>query len=165
MSRSTLQSLDENGGTTIFENTLLQVWRGTATAEAIARTNQIARSLIEDSPGSVTCLYLVESTSPPPLELARKQLVVFSRELASQMALAVIVAEGGGFRAALVRGVGIALSTMMPHRVPFKFVNGVEEALALLGPHLPKAGGGVAGLRDALSELRHAVAAKVPRVT
>lgn len=79
------------------------------------------------------------------------------------MVLAVVVAEGGGFRAALVRGVGIALSTMMPHRVPFKFVSEVEEALALLGPHLSKAGRGVAGLRDALGKLRDAVSEQVPR--
>jgi hypothetical protein len=113
-----------------------------------------ANRLLANEGGPVTCLFIVEASSPPPNDAARKELARFSRDIVPRMSLAVIVAEGGGFRAALVRGVGVALTTLMPHSVPFKFVNTVDEALALLKLHLSPTAGGAEGLRRALTEMR-----------
>jgi len=139
---------------------VIQIWRRAATPEAVVELNSISNRLLTKEGGPVTCLFVVEASSPPPNDAARKELARFSRDIVRLMALAVIVAEGGGFRAALVRGVGIALTTLMPHRVPFKFVNTVDEALALLKPHLSDAAGGTEGLRDALAELRAQLTAR-----
>jgi hypothetical protein len=157
-SKLSIRAVDANHGVATWERTLIQVWHGPGTPLALANVNEVARAFIaEVRSGPITSLYIVEPSSPPPSDVARRELATFSRELVPKMALAVIVAEGGGFRAALVRGVGIALTTLMPHRVPFKFVNEIEEALTLLAPHLSRSAGGVDGLREALGELRLAI--------
>jgi hypothetical protein len=48
----------------------------------------------------------------------------------------VVVAEGGGFRAALVRAVGVTLTTLLPHSSKFKFENDLDTTIRLLEPHL-----------------------------
>ena len=75
----------------------------------------------------------------------------------ARMTAAVIVAEGSGFRSALVRGVGVALTTLTPHRVPFKFCSDVDEAMIQLSPVVPTAFGGVAALKGAIEQLRAAM--------
>jgi hypothetical protein len=160
----TIRALDSSHGVATWESTLIQVWRGRGSPEAIAGVNLIARSFVTEARQPITSLYVVEPSSPPPGDLARQELAAFSREIVPKMALAVIVAEGGGFRAALVRGVGITLTAFMPHRLPFKFVGDVDEALTLLRPHLPLRAGGVEGLRGALAELRNAIHTREPSV-
>lgn len=149
-----LQAADANRCVGMWSRTLIQIWRHTATPAAVVELNAIASKLLAKPGGPVTCLFVVEATSPPPNDGARKELAKFSRDIVRQMALAVIVAEGGGFRAALVRAVGVALTTLLPHAVPFKFVNTVDAALVLLRPHLSQEAGGTEGLRLALAELR-----------
>jgi hypothetical protein len=70
------------------------------------------------------------------------------------MALGVVVAEGGGFRAAIVRAVGLTLTTLVPHGGNFKFVNDLPSAINLLGPHVQAGIGGTEGLARAVEELR-----------
>ena len=71
-----------------------------------------------------------------------------------KMAGAVLVAEGSGFRASLVRGVGLALTTLMPHRIPFKFVATVDEAVDHLAPKLRVTSGGSPVLKAVVERLR-----------
>ena len=144
---------------------MITIWHGAPSEATTADMNLITRSFISKASRPITSLMIVEPSSPPPNDLARKGLATFSRELVPKMALAIVLAEGGGFRAALVRGVGITLTAMMPHRLPFKFVSDIETALVLLGPHLI---GTVEGLRDAVGELResirrHAIPSPRPR--
>jgi hypothetical protein len=153
-----VRALDSTHGTATWESTLIHVWRGRVTPEAAAGFNLIARSFLKDARKPITTLYVVEPSSPPPGDLARAELATWSREIVPKTALAVIVAEGGGFRSALVRGVGITLTALMPHRLQLKFVGELDQALALLRPHLPLAAGGSEGLRGALNELREAMA-------
>jgi hypothetical protein len=87
-------------------------------------------------------LFIVERSSPPPGDDGRRNLATFSRDIVKRMSLAVVVAEGGGFRAALVRGVGVALTTLLPHQGNFKFVNDLDAGVRLLEPHLPPSSGG-----------------------
>jgi hypothetical protein len=57
------------------------------------------------------------------LSETRKTLAAFSRDGVSRMSTSVVVAEGGGFRSALVRAVGVTLTTILPHSSKFRFVN------------------------------------------
>jgi len=70
------------------------------------------------------------------------------------MHMSVVVAEGGGFRGALVRAVGVTLTTLMPHSSKFKFVNDLNAAARLIAPHLPPGSGGEDALIRATEELR-----------
>jgi hypothetical protein len=106
--RLSLQAVDADHGVAIWNRTLILIWRGRVSESAMLATNNAARRFVAE-PGPASCLFIVESGSPPPEGTARKALATFSREIAAQMVLAVVVAEGGGFRAALVRGVGLAL--------------------------------------------------------
>jgi hypothetical protein len=153
----TIHALDASHGVATWESTLIQIWRGQGSPGAKAGANLIARRFIEETPGPITCLYIVEPSSPPPNDLARQELATFSRQIVPKMALVVIVAEGGGFRSALVRGVGISLTALMPHRLSFKFVGQVDDALTLLEPFFSPEGGGREGLRSAVGELRQGI--------
>ena len=147
-------ALDSAHVVATWGRTLIQIWRGVPTAKASANVNALAEKLIDAGKHPVTNLFVVESRSPAPEEETRKNFATFSRDLVSKMALSVIVSEGGGFRGALVRAVGVTLTTMVPHRSHFKFVNDVETAAQLLGPHLQPGSGGAAALLRVTEELR-----------
>lgn len=138
----------------VWQQTVIHVWRGEATVENVAKMVATCNELIASSRAPVTCLGIVERSSPPPVEPVRAALAQWSRDVVPRMVGAVIVAEGSGFRAALVRGVGLALTTLMPHRIPFKFVSSVDEAIDHLAPKLPVASGGASVLRSVVEHLR-----------
>lgn len=146
--------VDEAHAVGIWGRTLIQIWRGPPTGKASAKVNDIGRVLVASGSVPATCLFIVERGSPPPNEETRKNFATFSRDIGSKMAIAVVVSEGGGFRAALVRAVGVALTTLVPHSSNFKFVNDLAAAFRLLAPHLAPGTGGVEGLAKATEELR-----------
>jgi hypothetical protein len=141
--------------------TFIQIWRGPPTGATSAEVNELATAFVKAAPFLATSLFIVEAKSPAPDEVTRRNFATFSRDIADQMSLAVIVSEGGGFRGALVRAVGIALTTILPHRANFKFVNDVETAAQLLAPRLMPGSGGAAALVAVAEEVR----AKIGTVT
>jgi hypothetical protein len=134
--------------------TFIQIWRGAPRASTSALINELAATFVTRSPLPATSLSIVEAASPSPDDATRKNLATFSRDLVKQMELAVIVAEGGGFRGALVRAVGAALTTILPHRTRFKFVDDVASAAELLAPHLVEGSGGPEALLRVVTECR-----------
>ena len=132
----------------------MQIWRLEVTPEAVESLTKIGRAFVYDSKDPVSSLAIVESTSPPPSDKLRGALSTFYRDLAPRMKEQIMVAEGSGFRAALVRSVGLALSAISPNSLPFKFVGGVDEAAALIRPHLSPGAGGIEGLQRAIKDLR-----------
>jgi hypothetical protein len=138
----------------VWQQTVIHIWRGQPTVENVAKMVATCNELISSSRAPVTCLGIVERSSPPPEEPVRAALAKWSRDVVPRMIGAVIVAEGSGFRAALVRGVGLALTTLMPHRIPFKFVSSVDDAIDHLAPKLPVASGGASVLRSVVEHLR-----------
>jgi hypothetical protein len=156
--RVSIEAVDAEHAVGVWGDTLIEVWRGNAYAPAMAAMSAVARILVTRAPGRATCVFIVEASSPPPDDQARRVLAKFSREIVAKMAVAVVVAEGGGFRASLVRGVGIALTALLPHRVPFKFVNAVTEAWPLVSPHLPR-GTGLSDMLEAVQQVRGAIGA------
>jgi len=137
-----------------WDRVLLQIWRLEVTAESVETLRRIGKAFVAESREPVSTLSIVESTSPAPSDRLRGALSAFYRELAPQMKEQIVVAEGSGFRAALVRSVGLALSAVAPKSLPFKFVGGVEEAAVLIRPHLSPAAGGAAGLQEAIKYVR-----------
>jgi hypothetical protein len=138
----------------LYGATLIQIWRGAVTGQAAAAMIRIARALVDSSAGSVSSLWVVERSSPPPDDEARRHFAAFSRDLVSRMKIAVVVAEGGGFRASLVRSVGVTLTLLLPHSSKFKFVNDIVVAANLIEPHMAPGIGGAASLLDAVEQLR-----------
>jgi len=120
----------------IWNTTLIQIWRGAVNLQSAQHANEVAMQLIASCTAAPTSLYIVEPTSPPPPLASRAPLATFSRDISAQMALSVIVAEGGGFRSAGVRAVGVALTTLLPHRISFEFETTVEAAAQRFEPHL-----------------------------
>jgi len=138
-----------------YGNTLIQVWRGAPTPEGSAEVNRWAEALTSRAPNQETCsLWVVEPSSSPPDAGTRANLARFGKEIAPRMAMAVVVAEGGGFRSALVRSVGVALTRLIPHTAAFRFTNDVAAAIALLRPHLADPVNGGEALQKAVFELR-----------
>ena len=149
----------------IWGTTLIQVWRGQASGSAAAAMVRVGTELVASSQRPTTSLFVVEPSSPPPGDEMRRQLAVFSRDVVSRMALAVVVAEGNGFRGAIVRAVGVALTTLLPHSSRFEFVDDVESAARLLAPHLALESGGPQRLSGAVEELRARIGAGTTRVS
>lgn len=138
----------------VWGTTLIQIWRGAPTPALTMEANRIANALIASSSAPVSSLFVVEAASPPPDDETRKALAAFSRDIVSRMSISVVVAEGGGFRAALVRGVGIALTMILPHSSKFKFVNDMSSGVRMVEPHLKPGSGGAKALLDAAEGMR-----------
>jgi len=141
----------------VYGATLIQVWRGSVTNKAATGMIRIARALVDSYPGSGSSLFIVERGSPPPDDESRKHLAAFSRDLASRMKIAVVVAEGGGFRGSLVRAVGVTLTMLLPHSSKFKFVNDIGVGATLVEPHMTPGTGGAAKLIEVAEQLRQKI--------
>jgi hypothetical protein len=137
-----------------WHTVFIVVWRFETAASAVANMNRVLRAFMEEHPGPLTMVMIIEPTSRVPGAGARSEFAVLSRDLVPRMALAVIVPEGGGFRVATVRSVAIALTVLLPHKVPFKFVDTVDQASAAIAPHLQEATGGAAAFARAVAAMR-----------
>jgi hypothetical protein len=135
-----IRYIDRNVVFATLDRALLQVWRGEATPEGVQKLLEVGRALVakEGHGGKQACssLSVVESASPAPNERVRPLLSACYRELAAGMQYQLFVPEGSGFRSAMVRGVGLAVSTFAPSLLPFKFASNVAEAAALIAPTL-----------------------------
>lgn len=134
---------------------VIDVWHGPVTPAEHRKTADACEHVAASHPQGFF-ISVVERDSPPPDEAARTALAKWSRDTVPKLAASAIVAAGGGFRAAMVRGVGVALTALMPHRVPFKFFGTVEEACYYIAQKLPPEAGGAAALREAVENLRAA---------
>jgi hypothetical protein len=154
----TTQAIDKDHCVATWDRVLIQIWRAETPVEAVIRLDRIAHTFMAAEPRRISSLAIIEATATPPNHVARAALSKFYRELSPEICAAIVVAEGGGFRAAFVRGVGITLSTLAPRALPFKFVGTVTEATALLAPYLSTTGGNkalldqIAGLRSEYSD-------------
>jgi hypothetical protein len=138
-----------------WDRVLIQQWRGPATLEAAQQWLVLGEEFIKESGGQpCSNLSIVESSSPPPSEKVRRALSASFRGLAAGMHHQIVVAEGSAFRTALVRAVGLTLSTLSSSSLPLKFVVSLDEAALTLAPDLSAAAGGAAGLKSAIMSLR-----------
>jgi hypothetical protein len=137
-----------------WDRVLLQMWRLEVTDDPVNNLEKLGRAFIRDNRENLCSLSIVEATSPPPNDKLRSALAAAYREFAPRMNEQILVAEGSGFRMALVRSVGLALNALAPQSLPFKFVSKIEDAAKLIAPHLSPTSGGAAGLLDAIKAVR-----------
>jgi hypothetical protein len=159
-----VHNIDPGYGVATWDRLLIQLWRGPATLQAAERWLELGEAFLLQS-GDEPCssLSIVESRSPPPTEKVRLAMAAGFRGLAPRMRHQVVVAEGSVMRSALVRGVGLALSTLSSSSLPLEFVASLNEAAVMLAPDLSPAAGGVEGLKGAVSNLRSQVDKCQPR--
>ncbi|AKF04803.1 hypothetical protein [Sandaracinus amylolyticus] len=154
------RTLDADHCLATWDRVLIQVWRGPMTMENLAGLERVARSFLAEQPAGakVSTISIIERTSPPPTDEVRKGMSRVYRDLTSSMDHAIIVPEGGGFRAAIVRGVGVALSSLSPKALPFKFVDTIRSAAVMVAPQLTPGAGGAGELEAAIERVRAKVA-------
>lgn len=157
-----IHTMDNDHCVAVWEQTIIHLWRYQPTLRTVTAMSDVCKDLIARKKTGITCLSIVERTSAAPSGPTRDALATWTKECVVHMAEAVIVAEGSGFRSALVRGVGVALTAVMPNKVPFHIVATVEEGAPHLAPHLPANADGAAGLLRAVVKLREYFKAKYP---
>jgi hypothetical protein len=138
----------------VWDRIVFEIWRGPATLVGSTRMMTTCEELLQSGRGSVTFFAILERTSPPPSEHVRAVLAQWSREVVPRMEAAIVVAEGGGFRASIVRGVCTALTLLAPHRARFKFVGTVDEGLKLLASPTPPHARAMSQVRTVIDEVR-----------
>ena len=149
-----VRSLTQHHCFATWDRVLVIIWRREVTPEGVDALSQIVKTFAENSKVPMSSLTIVESTSPPPNDKVRRPMSAVYRDAAPFMKEQIVVAEGSGFRSALVRSIGVALSAISPKTLPFKFASSIDEAAALVQPHLSASAGGAVGLKHALVELR-----------
>jgi hypothetical protein len=152
---ATIRALEVGFVVATWDRVFIHIWRGEATPRAVEAMANAGRAWLHElGENAGSSLSIVESTSPPPNERVRPLLSAFYREVAPHLRHQLFVAEGSGFRVALVRGVGLAVSTLAPSFLPFRFVSNVTEAAGLLAPVLSPTAGGPSALVEAVAHVR-----------
>jgi hypothetical protein len=149
-----VRAIDRDHCVAVWDRVLIQVWHFATTISAVAQLDAIARAYIGQVKAPISSIAIVERTSPPPGDEVRALLSKFYRDLAPQMRQQIVVADGGGFRGAIVRAVGLTLSTLAPSTLPFRFVGSVHEATTIVSPHLSVTSGGEVALRRVVDGVR-----------
>jgi hypothetical protein len=149
-----IRTVDREHCVATWDRVLIQVWNFAALPAAIRDLQAVARRFISEHSAAISSVSVVERTSPPPNDEARALLAGFYRELGPQMSAQIVVAEGGGFRQAIVRAVGVTLSALAPRALPFRFASSLMEASVLVAPHLSPGAGGETALLQALQAAR-----------
>jgi hypothetical protein len=153
-----VHSIDEAHCFATWDRVLIQMWEGEARLEAAEELLQVAQRFVangRDEP--LNCLSIVGSQSPAPNDKVRAQLATCYRYLAPCVVQQIWVAEGSGFRAALVRGVGLTVSTLAPSFLPLKFAGSLDEAAPMIAPHLSAGSGGPEMLKSAVETVRRLI--------
>lgn len=153
-----IHAVDDGHCIATWDRTLIQIWRRATTEQAAANMCGIARTFAAKHRDGINSLFIVEPASDIPGSGARSNFTRFTRETAVKATCCVVVPEGGGFRAALVRSIVIGLATLLREPFPYKFVSDVDAAITMLGPHVDPLAGGRDGLRRALTGLRANIA-------
>jgi hypothetical protein len=81
----------------------------------------------------------------------------FFRNLSPNFTHRFVIAEGGSFRMALVRSVGVDLSNLGPQPIPFTYTNSIQQTAELIAPVLSPESGGAIGFVLTLTKLREEI--------
>jgi hypothetical protein len=138
-----------------WDRVLISMWLGEMALEAAQAQLTAARRFVADNQGvPLSCLSIVGSHCPPPREKARVQLATTCRELEAAGVEQIWVAEGSESRAALVLGIGLAVSTAASPTLRLKFAVTVYEAAEMIAPRLSGASGRVPVLTSIVDQVR-----------
>lgn len=138
-----------------WDRVFIQVWRYTPTRRAVMEMQEMATAFVAAQPsGRISSVGIAEATSPSPNREARAEFARFFRAIAPHVDESIVVPLGGGMRGAVIRGVGVALSSMTPGGLRFRFVDNIARAAELAAPHLSPEASGARALEAALEEAR-----------
>lgn len=138
-----------------WDRVLLAIWLGEMTPNAAQELLEAARRFVADNQElPLSNLSIVGSQCPPPREKVRVQLATVCRELEAAGVEQVWVAEGSQSRAALLLGVGLAVSTAASATLRLKFAVTVYEAAEMIAPRLSGASGRAPVLRSIVDQVR-----------
>ena len=157
MIKATVRSLNATHVIATWDWVLIQLWRGEVTLGDAEKLLALGREFIATGRGGhpLNILTIIESRSPAPTQKVRSILSACFAEFAKTTQNQFFVSEGSGFRAALIRGVGLTVSTLAPTLLPFKFATSLDEVAVTIGPHISAAAGGADGLKQAVADLRY----------
>ena len=132
-----IRALDENHCIATWDNVLIQVWHGEATVHGVASLIEAAQDLTARKASTPLGLaFVVERTSPVPTDQVRVLMSAFFRDLSPNFTHRFVVAEGGSFRRALVRSIGVDLSNLGPEPIPFRYTESIQQTAELIAPVL-----------------------------
>jgi hypothetical protein len=137
-----------------WDRTLIIIFRRETPESAATKVCSAGRALLAKHGAGASVLFIVEAASAIPGSGARSEFARFTRETAAKVACCVVVPEGGGFRSALVRSIVVGLAALLRQSFPYRFVDDLDSAIRLLGPHLSPTSGGHEALRAAMIDLR-----------
>jgi hypothetical protein len=154
--KANVRSINATHVIATWDRVLIQLWRGEVTLGDAEKLLVLGREFIATSRGAhpLNILTIIESRSPAPSQRVRTTLSACFAEFGKTTQQQFFVSEGSGFRAALIRGVGLTVSTLAPSLLPFKFATSLDEVAVAIGPHISAAAGGAEGLKRAVAELR-----------
>jgi hypothetical protein len=150
---TTIEEIDNDHCIAVWHHTVICIWRSAPSVAMVQHLTDVCNQLLADKK-PVSWFSIVERTSGAPAGPVRDAFATWTKQIVSKLAKAVIIAEGSPFRSAIVRGVGVALTAVMPRLVPFTIVTSVEDGLAQVAEHLDPSSGGVDALRREVAELR-----------
>jgi hypothetical protein len=113
-----------------WQDVVIGISRRTPTFQTVEALRRATTNVFERSFTSVVYLLVVEPTSAPPGQELVKGLFQVLSSYRQSVSGYYLVAEGGGFRAATVRSVGITLSLLAPKAFPFTIVESVQQVAA-----------------------------------
>jgi hypothetical protein len=138
-----------------WDRVLINIWLGEMTLNAAQELLTAARRFVADNQGlPLSCLSIVGSHCPPPREKVRVLLATTCRELEAASVEQVWVAEGSPSRAALLLGIGLAVSTAASATLRLKSAVTVYEAAEMIAPRLSGASGRATVLRSIIDQVR-----------
>jgi hypothetical protein len=128
---------DENNVVVHHDNVLVQLRMGELTRQALEQIETTARLLRAGRAApSGAMIFLAEGAATPDREVREAQREVIDQMLTDERSHAVVVLEGGGLGATLMRTFA---RTTMPRHGRMKLAANQAEAVAWLGPRVGRA--------------------------
>ena len=119
----------------------LAIWR-TKPTEALFEAQRMGlASAVEQNPGNVAFLCVVESVVDPPDQKVRDASAAMISFHGKNLAAVACVIEGSGFRAAVTRTVLSGIALVARNAAPTRYFDSVSAASAWLGERLPLGAG------------------------
>jgi hypothetical protein len=100
------------------------IWRKDSTVERVAKQGEGLARVVGQSPGNAGFLCVVEESSAPPNEEARRLSAKMLEQHGDRLRAVAVVIEGSGFRASIVRSVasGIVWLARRQSKTPVSYV-------------------------------------------
>lgn len=130
------------------------IWRHDSNMMRVGRQREGLLKVVQRNPGKAVFMCVVEPSSAPPDESARKASSRMVEEHGDALRGVAVVIEGAGFRASIVRSVasGIVLLARSKSKTPVSYFSGVVEGAEWLRKYVDL--GSPGGFTAALESLR-----------